>query len=391
MSLARNEKYKLLAKERRSQGVKSGYNKDTEPWVDQVITVPNVEETSNIYYSCKYTNTTNEAIIARFNETRPKTPLVYQASSYKMAVIRFDLSVNSIPMFITPFDATVGAGENFYIAYNYLPSQIIESDLIFGTVGTVEIFSINQFLDSPGGFNDTSTAVFNAMIAQYELINGPGSWTGNVNFPQVPVQLIYDETTRLFTIYADDRMLDSTGLVTFYVDYRFSNLIRGLLGSVTVPNIFTGNIRASPVNFIYKPFNINQFMSGGITYVTNTSQYESTCAWYFVEKILLLSNSLFVRNEFVSGEGNGTASNVNLPIITDFSINISNNPGDNPSCRVVYVPTAQYRMLDLLGDDPISTIDIEFALRSRSGQVFPLYLSPGNDFSVSLAFIRGNF
>lgn len=68
-------------------------------------------------------------------------------------------------------------------------------------------------------------------------------------------------------------------------------------------------------------------------------------------------------------------------IITDFQ---TNQQGFRPN--VLYVPTSEYRRIDMTGNTPIQIIDIAVLWRARTGQLIPFYLPRGGSASLKILF-----
>lgn len=372
----------------RIQSYKSGHTLDIKKENTNFVTlVPNISETSNIYYQCKMLNDTPDSVPATFQESRP-SPIIDVMSNYKLAIIKFTVSANSIPMFIV-------GDQVQYIGYR------IEADNIFtlrrpfpGQDGRF-IFNINQYLDEVDGFNETSTIAFNDLIAAYDLIYGPGAYIANAALPQAPAKLVFDEVTQLFTLYADERMSDVSNTVRLFFSYSMVKLVKGL-NFILTPTFVQSplpNIKGLYASIKYKPFNSNQYINGPITYIVSVAEYNTCSAWFFTDTLLLISNSLTTRNSFVATPTttSGSSSNVNLPIVSDFTINLDYSPSSNPTTKLEYYPSAEYRWIDLIGDNQLSNVDIEFRIQTREGRIFPLIISSGDYFSVSMLFTRRSF
>lgn len=84
-------------------------------------------------------------------------------------------------------------------------------------------------------------------------------------------------------------------------------------------------------------------------------------------------------NAMTTGESNCAIAN----IITDLT-------SDDGSYRpfLVYQPIAQYRLISLVGNQPLDNLDLSVFYRTRSGQLVPFTLASGSTVTIKLAFIK---
>lgn len=119
-------------------------------------------------------------------------------------------------------------------------------------------------------------------------------------------------------------------------------------------------------------------------------EYSTTINWTPVESIVFVSNTLpivsnqlaspliFNENQIVTGEGNNAKF---AQIITDI---VSTNQSYKPN--VLYLPSAEYRMVGMSGNRPLTNVDISVFWRNRLGQLIPLNLLSGGSCSVKFLF-----
>jgi hypothetical protein len=112
--------------------------------------------------------------------------------------------------------------------------------------------------------------------------------------------------------------------------------------------------------------------------------------WSPVNGIVITSNTLPINSTnianpcvFLNGiatNNNGNNSNVS-PVITDFQA-----PDGLYKNSITYIPSAQYRYIDLTGNGPLYTIDINIYWKNKAGQYIPFRLSSGCAASIKLLF-----
>jgi hypothetical protein len=110
--------------------------------------------------------------------------------------------------------------------------------------------------------------------------------------------------------------------------------------------------------------------------------------WTPINAIVFTTTSLpIVINQFSASSSigdkppSGSTSNEFAFIITDIQ---SNEQGFRPN--VLYTPTAEFRRIDLTGNQPIRNIDISVFWRSTTGALIPMVLASGAQASIKLLF-----
>ena len=240
-----------------------------------------------------------------------------------------------------------------------------------------------------GGFNDTLAAAFADMMAAYDVIHGPGSWAANILLPQVPPFVILNEASGLMSFYADSRMSGQTNSVLLLLPGDFGSLFAGIdfnIGNITFP---PGNPNGLVVPFIINGLGSNVTTVGGIDYVSNTQEFNSSHSWREIDRILILSNTLTNRFQDISVTTNSI--NLSFPVIADFVLDTSNVAGRTPSDNVISNSQGGLRWIDLLGHDSLQTIDIRLATLSNTGLIQDLFLGPSQTFGLTLIFAKKTF
>ena len=69
-------------------------------------------------------------------------------------------------------------------------------------------------------------------------------------------------------------------------------------------------------------------------------------------------------------------------VLTDFSADSPLRP------YIYYVPTAEFRMISLVGNRPLNNIDVGVFYKTRTGDLVPFRLGSGGSASLKLLFRR---
>ena len=172
-------------------------------------------------------------------------------------------------------------------------------------------------------------------------------------------------------------------------------------------NLFTtGNDLATPSIPLQTipayPFTNNYVVSGNIQYPTQYTanithanrllkqpqELSTIDTWTPINAIVFTTTSLpIVVNQFSASSSigdkppSGSTSNEFAFIITDIQ---SNEQGFRPN--ILYAPSAQFRYIDLTGNQPIRNIDISIFWRTTTGALIPMVLASGAQASIKLLF-----
>lgn len=136
----------------------------------------------------------------------------------------------------------------------------------------------------------------------------------------------------------------------------------------------------------------NSYTALGVTLTIPASPFKSEQTlkslnvWSKVRKIILVSN-LPTKNEYlntITGSQSSGVNVVNFPILTDFNVELPSEVGR--TSQIIYVPTAEYRRVDMVSQSPINNIQIQFYWTDISGKFYPLNLGPKDNCSLKLLF-----
>jgi hypothetical protein len=121
-------------------------------------------------------------------------------------------------------------------------------------------------------------------------------------------------------------------------------------------------------------------------------EYSTIALWTPITAIVFTSNTLpIVANQvsapllFFNGtryQSGGNNSNI-AQIITDF---VTSDGVYKPN--IVFTPSAQYRLVSLVGNTPLYNLDVEVFYRNRVGELIPFRLGSGNSATIKILFTR---
>jgi len=375
-----------------------------------------------LYYDVIVTNLetkNNPPPILYFNETR-NNPFIYNPEEYWMSIIRFTLDTPTLPIFI-PSIQPYSADLNLTIYSITLTYTIPATQLTFTQQTYIEFIPQDRFATQPVPPSQTTTGLQNNNTAYYYIYNYQ-YWIYLVNnaftacFNDLGAQiaaynLAHATAYTLPTTYAPLLNFDTTaniailtadvaGYSTEQIGIWFNPALFQLFSSfpVVVNNLaLNANNQGEAVQIQMDSFqgaNTIQYPPNNPTYtaIQVFQEYSTISLWNPVTSIVFCSNTIpiipnqlsnpliYVDGTIISNSGNN--SNISQ-VITDF---VANDGIYKPN--IVYNPSAQYRLVELVGNRPLNNLDVYVYWRDRTGQLQPFRLSSGSTATIKFLFTK---
>lgn len=349
----------------------------------------------------------------QFTQTR-NLPFLQKPEDYYLSVIRFQIDAQILPV-INPFIQFNQANKNLTIYSTTLswtnpiaPFQQVNQQTYVVWIPQDNSSPIPQspnatedgFQDNSTGYyyaynysyfiqlcNNCFTTCFNALNAQ---VVGLGlvlptthapvlTWNVDKNIAVLNADILgYGTTASNINIYFNLPMYQLFNSIPAYLDSNVSTIGKNY-------RIDTNSFGAStviPFPFYLPTYNVLQIFQ----------EQSSISLWSPISSIVFTSNTLPINSTnicnptvFLNGittNENGNNGNVQQ-IITDFQAvdNIFKN-------NILYIPSAQYRYIDLMGTTPLYTIDINVFWKNKVGTLIPFRLVAGASASIKILFER---
>jgi hypothetical protein len=350
-----------------------------------------------------------------FNETR-SVPFLQNPQDYYLSIIRFTLDTPTLPIFIPEIQPNQGnlnltiysvtlswtdpvSGTKYsqltYITYQTqdnsvpipLPPNQNPNGLQNNTTGYYSIYNFQYWIYL---INNAFTACFNDLNTQ---VVAAGLVLPTTNAPV----MTFDTNNQVAIINCDVlgynytssnyiQIFMNPALYQLFSSFPFT--INGLGSSVTnnenvliQTNTFGGAnvIPFPPINPTYDAIQVIQ-------------EYSTIALWSPITSVVFCSNTLPIVPTNISApsvyynglsiNNNGNNSNVSQ-IITDF---VSDTGFYKPN--IVYNPSAQYRLVDMTGNRPVSNLDISVYWKDRIGTLQPFLIGTGTTATLKILFTR---
>ena len=357
-----------------------------------------------IYYDMVISNLNNTNTpppVAYYNENR-SSPIVYDPYKYDLVVARWQLDTNFLPVFIPSIQSN-SSDVNLTIYSITLQYGGVSGDPAF-----VVYSPQNQVVPVPKppslNFNklqDNSSSYYDIYTYQYwiylvnqcfqEAYDNLVSAYGALPSAYAPV-MTFDTQSNIAIINADVVGYDlNTGGIQIFFNQALGQLFSSFPFIIKSFNdIYNRNFLLQ--TNVFSVANQSDYPSFGTPLFTAYQvfqEYATISAWNPILSIALASKTLPIlpNNEgvpslIVNGINQQTSGNNNVQsqIITDFATDGIYKP------IITYQSTSEYRRITLVGDKPISNIDISVYYKDRQGKLNPVLLPAGCSISIKLLF-----
>lgn len=374
----------------------------------------------NVYVSCNINNpipvipvqggTTQQYdfsnIIAKY-EVQKTIPILSKASDYFCTVTKFSIPTNSIPITIIP----ALAGQSIAPLANAPNVTTLVIGIDDGThVSSQNLIWVPDPNQTPPTQNDPNNQVLGGeyyyMYSYFELINMINTalkvaWVdiglATIYPTLIPPFMGLNSATGIITLYAPE-VIDTTNIKIF-CNAPLANFLDGFAFTTLpgIPNtpapfgedyIFITTPASRIPEQAYTPPYIA--MPNPPIYYKYDQDHSTLPLWSSMRRLVLVSNTIPISPEYLpassGSQANTAGNNVAIPVLSEFSV-ATESVADVRSIAY-YTPSAQYRLVDLMSDAPLSKIDVQVFWQDSQGRLFPLVLSPGQQVDITIGFFR---
>ena len=375
-----------------------------------------------------------------FNETRT-TPYLYEPEQYEMSVVRFSLDTQTLPVIIPPIIPAGPLNNNYpnpespspngdpnktlyavSMSYqdnsgnNYIVERYVEYSPQDLSVDAPPPLIPNQTQDNSNGYyNIYSFQYFISLINTtlnlcYQTLKGAVEIDGGTLPSDYAPVMLWNTDTEKATIYADvlgySPFLRPSPINLYFnpalaqIFSTFSYLITPTANIAEINSfrayqvLFTDVAQAIELNTVPYPLNaLGTDQSPVLFQALQAKQELSTInnmnpiisIVFTTNTIPIIATQVTTPLLYVDGQvqlssigNNNNISNV----LTDFSADSPLRP------YIYYVPTAEFRMISLVGNRPLNNIDVGVFYKTRTGDLVPFRLGSGGSASLKLLFRR---
>jgi len=338
----------------------------------------NLFDKDNIYYDLNFTNGTNNQIDIDFQQTRSDI-ILENPSDYYLTILRFNIP-NNTPIFLWPNNNGVIDNTQYKVAiecqFTNIQSNQQNVDFFqqnyFDTLGNIGVYSYQSFLDMINGalylsWNSlTNTgglpAPFLSINYNTQLISlNVYAAIGNILKPSITDIRIFMNENLYLTYFNNFNVVNGSDFIPYDVEF-----------------IIDQTQYSTVINQTYFNYNFT------------SQEYINLSRWNEVTGLILRSNNLPVRKEFINNSTINNNSSTN-----DFRIQLTDfepiNSGSSTRDSFQFFTSGEYRLLDLLSKSPLQIIDIKAYWQDTLQNLYILNLNPGEFMSIKLLFRSKNF
>lgn len=346
----------------------------------------------NISISPDFLNPSIIEIPAEYKVTKT-IPILSKCDDYYLSVIRFDVPLTDVPLFIMPI-----------VPNQTLPTNPNLTPLIIGiTTGGIDypqniIYVSETGVPAPIQNQPTQVITLYYFVFEYQNLITAINKALSLAFiasglgGNCPYFYLNDATEEL-TLVADiatfapiatplnpNPIPTATIFMNVLLQTYLSSFQVNFVGPSAIGKDYVMNLVRFGLDTNIPPFNIPI----AATQKAIPQEYSTLATWSSLRKIILVSNSIPINSEYTPTNNSGISST--LPIISDFVPNIE-FPGQSRSIAY-YNPTSQYRLVDLKSSEALYNIDVKIYWQDLNQNVYPLLILKGQQASIKLAFLK---
>ena len=307
------------------------------------------------------------------------------ANDYEMSVIRFDLYGINIPII----------NLRNYFVNDIPPNTILDIKFVYNGTEFIRPLVWQSFSTYP---NDYYYYDYNHIATIFNNTLNLLTTDVNTAFPgtiSIAPQLQYDPLTTRYALYAEKTAFTDNAVnpVEIWLNGTLYDLFQDL------PLLFFQN--STGVSQSFSRLKINQVLNP-YSALDNTKVISTIPHWTMIQETqslialnsansIVLTSDLPIVEEYISsigGETQNTAT-IQYPIVSDFVLDSPN--GYELFNHIVYVPSAQYRMLSLTGSRPIQSIKLKMYWTDANGRLNPLLLAPKRRVNIKILFRKKGY
>ncbi len=348
-----------------------------------------------------------------FNEIR-NNPYILKPNKYFFSVVRFQLDTPTLPVFIPIIEPNQGNKDKtiYKVAITYGGNEYIES--VYWTSSSFQAVYPTEPVGPSQELNEyyycyTYQNFLNMINERLKTIltSIPGKPAADIS----PPTFTYDAPTNALKFHADSRYFingafttPTAGTFSVYVNGPLQRLLAGFDWydyGLPVPNP-----ASTPLQYrlrVYETFNNLENRKTPPNLLTSnydvimTSEQLDTALWNPIKSLVFASGLIPVLPTLTSPPKalDGTylssfGNNSNLSTqITDFEVGFSvNNTYKN---TITYVPSGEYRLIDITSDIPLNSLDISVYWKDAYGNLNPFRLASACSGNLKLLFRRKDF
>ena len=338
------------------------------------------KKADHIYYDVNFTNSSNKIIPIQLDQSRNEA-IINNPSNYYVSVVRFTIPNKTIPIFIYPNDGTNADDTQFSVTIEVQTgsgTEFYKENLVFYQTAFIDgyekfgIYSYSSFI------NMVNTALYSAWL-QFTNFT-PSSYT-QPYFRYEPSS----NGLMSLTITSNSGGDPSVQSIKIYMNHTLqTQYFQNFTGFYLDLNNIDGK------DFLFGSISRVPTISGGLRTDVIFQEVSSMASWNGIRALIIQSSKLPTRQDLLNGSSentDNTTSNIRQ-LITDFE---PLGSGQDSRSRYQYYPQGEYRLLDLISEQPITDLDIRVLWEDKFQVLHQVFLDIGSFMSIKIMFISKDF
>ena len=339
----------------------------------RLVMLTYVDSSSNYYQTDEISDSAPIPVFYEMDITNPIAhKYYYTPNDASLRFVRFLGSDTWDNLLVCYQDINDGTYRN--VAFSKIP---IESYQVYKIVGWSQVISMSEFTSVSG------TRVLPSLTPNYQI------WNYQTYLDQINIAI----ATAFNGISASTGWPTQEVPYLSYSDSKFSlNCGVGLALPICIMSFntrlwqrFMFNSHTNTTKSNYEDLQILNLIPNILpstppsAFLMITQPHNSNYRWFDITRII-------VRSTKMSVAGDVELNNTSLLNITDFAVDTS-----APDVLLqIYEPTV-LRYYQLYQTSPLNAVDVQLSYATRSGEIYPIYLTAGSSGSIKLLFRRSNF
>jgi hypothetical protein len=361
-----------------------------------------INKPKEVYYDIQMTNlmstgTTYETL--RFSESR-QNPLIDNTGDYSLSIVRFELDTYALPTFIADILPNQSSATKMIetVTMQWKSTKMGPSSLtwipynVSATAPTTAIPTVDYSTDYYWGNNfrhycDLVNNAFDSVTAS--LKSAVGAELDGLLAPK----LIWDENSQKAVLYTQNAFYNSK--LTDHVYIYFNRPLYAKFTSLPALKRLTALFNKQyeiQVNDDYGTRLVTLPLTASLpnnVFVKTPQEYSTISNWNAVSSIVFTSNTLPIVATQTS-DPLVFIDNVSAPRGTALtSAQVISDMATNDMCykpNLMYVPSAEYRFIDMYGSSELHNIDINVFWKDKKGVLRPFNMGSGATASIKILF-----
>lgn len=348
--------------------------------------------------------------ICQYREQRT-VPIVNNPSDYFMSCIRFQIPTSRIPLLVVPVQPFPNTDPTKTIYAVTLQSEFTSVQKFVTWVphealhheSTSPVTPVRP-LSSQAPFSNAEDSYYycRSYVHFMNLVNKAFAdafaelqLSGPVPLGAKAPYFTFDSQSSLFTLHAQSDFYDVNNSAGSLIKVFLNNDLFSLFGALD------STLFRNPVGemdrqiLITKAPDSSNIVSGYILFV---QEYPTLVSWVGFTSLVITSGTIPIESEgiptslpfFSNNNVQLTGEPSFLNIIADYDALLTEGYKEFQT-SMQYSPTAEYRLIDLVGTQPLTSFDIQVWWSDAFGGLHPLYIGPNECATLKFLFRKRSF